>query len=41
MTDELIREVTLDGPERGLLLLRLKDEVNMTIDAYKTLYNSR
>lgn len=38
--DELIRQVTLDGPERGLLLLRVRDEIRMTIDAYKTLYDS-
>ena len=36
--DELIRQITLDGPERGLLLMRMKDEIRMTIDAYKTLY---
>lgn len=38
--DELIRQITLDGPERGLLLLRVRDEIKMTIDAYKTLYDS-
>merc|ERR1719261_2372338 len=38
--DELIRQVTLDGPERGLLTLRVRDEIRMTIDAYKTLYAS-
>lgn len=38
--DELIRQVTLDGPERGLLCLRVRDEIRMTIDAYKTLYDS-
>merc|ERR1719502_200801 len=38
--DELIRQLTLDGPERGLLLLRVRDEIRMTIDAYKTLYDS-
>lgn len=38
--DELIRHVTLDGPERGLLCLRVRDEIRMTIDAYKTLYDS-
>ncbi|KAJ1458841.1 axonemal dynein light chain-domain-containing protein [Pelagophyceae sp. CCMP2097] len=37
---ELIRQITLDGPERGLLLLRARDEVRMTVDAYKTLYDS-
>jgi len=38
--DELIRHVVLNQPERGLLLLRMRDEVRMTIDAYKTLYES-
>lgn len=38
--DELIRHVTLDGPERGLLLMRTRDEIRMTIDAYKTLFTS-
>ena len=32
--------MTLECPERGLLLLRVRDEVTMTIDAYKTLYES-
>lgn len=38
--DEIIRQVALDGPERGLLLMRTRDEVRMTVDAYKTLYTS-
>ena len=38
--DELIRQVTLDLPERGLLLLRTRDEARMTLDAYKTLYEA-
>uniref|UniRef100_A0A7S3DFN4 Uncharacterized protein n=1 Tax=Palpitomonas bilix TaxID=652834 RepID=A0A7S3DFN4_9EUKA len=38
--DELIREVTIDCPERGLLLLRVRDEIRMTIAAYQTLYES-
>ena len=38
--DEIIRQVTLDGPERGLLLMRTRDEIRMSIDAYKTLYTS-
>jgi hypothetical protein len=41
IADELIRQVTLDGPERGLLLLRVRDEARMTADAYKILYESR
>ena len=38
--DELIRQVTLSEPERGLLLLRIRDEARMTIAAYQTLYLS-
>ena len=38
--DELIRQVALDGPERGLLMMRVRDELRMTIDAYKTLFAS-
>merc|ERR1711988_1600148 len=38
--DELIREVTITCAERGLLLLRVRDEIRMTIAAYQTLYES-
>lgn len=38
--EELIRQVALDGAERGLILMRTKDEIRMTIDAYKCLYSS-
>mmetsp|Transcript_35539 Transcript_35539/g.36214 ORF Transcript_35539/g.36214 Transcript_35539/m.36214 type:complete len:237 (+) Transcript_35539:175-885(+) len=38
--DELIRQVALDGAERGVLLMRTRDEIRMAIDAYKTLYSS-
>ncbi|KAG7476217.1 hypothetical protein JOB18_049146 [Solea senegalensis] len=38
--DELIRQVTINCAERGLLLLRVRDEIQMTIAAYKTLYAS-
>lgn len=38
--DELIRQVTINCAERGLLLLRVRDEVRMTIAAYQTLYES-
>lgn len=38
--DELIRQVALDSPERGLLLLRVRDELRLTTDAYKTLYDA-
>jgi len=38
--DELIRQVALEGPERGLLMMRTRDELRMSIDAYKTLFAS-
>lgn len=38
--DELIRQVAIESPERGLLLMRVRDEVRMTISAYQTLYQS-
>ncbi|UYV64769.1 DNALI1 [Cordylochernes scorpioides] len=38
--DELIRQVTVNCAERGLLLLRVRDELRMTLAAYQTLYES-
>merc|ERR1712123_253438 len=38
--DEIIRQVTINCAERGLLLLRIRDEINMTLEAYKTIYES-
>merc|ERR1712167_35256 len=38
--DELIRQITINCAERGLLLLRVRDELRMTIAAYQTLYES-
>ncbi|EEH56070.1 flagellar inner dynein arm light chain [Micromonas pusilla CCMP1545] len=38
--DEMIRQVTINCAERGLLLLRIRDEMRMTIQAYQTLYES-
>ncbi|XP_011255828.1 axonemal dynein light intermediate polypeptide 1 [Camponotus floridanus] len=38
--DELIRQVTVNCAERGLLLLRVRDEIKMTLAAYQTLYQS-
>uniref|UniRef100_A0A3Q3FQA6 Axonemal dynein light intermediate polypeptide 1 n=1 Tax=Labrus bergylta TaxID=56723 RepID=A0A3Q3FQA6_9LABR len=35
--DELIRQVTIDCAERGRLLSRVRDEIQMTIAAYRTL----
>lgn len=39
--DELIRQVTIECMERGVLLVRVRDEISMTIAAYQTLYESR
>jgi dynein light intermediate chain, axonemal len=39
-TDEVIRQVTLGSHERGLLLLRIRDELQLTLAAYETLYHS-
>lgn len=39
-SDEIIRQVTVNCAERGLLLLKVRDEINMTIAAYQTLYES-
>uniref|UniRef100_UPI003590200C 33 kDa inner dynein arm light chain, axonemal-like n=1 Tax=Myxine glutinosa TaxID=7769 RepID=UPI003590200C len=38
--DELIRQVSINCVERGLILLRVRDELRMTIAAYETLYES-
>ncbi|RKO98182.1 hypothetical protein CXG81DRAFT_23968 [Caulochytrium protostelioides] len=38
--DELIRQVAISCQERGLLLLRVRNEIRMTLAAYQTLYES-
>eukprot|EP01006_Ploeotia_vitrea_P037630 TRINITY_DN66156_c4_g4_i2.p1 TRINITY_DN66156_c4_g4~~TRINITY_DN66156_c4_g4_i2.p1 ORF type:complete len:239 (-),score=120.56 TRINITY_DN66156_c4_g4_i2:83-799(-) len=38
--DELIRQVTINCAQRGLLLLRVRDEIRMTLASYQTLYES-
>ncbi len=38
--DELIRQVTINCLERGILLMRIKKEIEMTINSYQTLYES-
>ena len=38
--DEIIRQVTTECPERGLLLVKVRDEIKMTIASYQTLYES-
>ncbi|XP_028281863.1 axonemal dynein light intermediate polypeptide 1-like [Parambassis ranga] len=38
--DELIRQVTINCAERGLLLLHVRDEIQSTLDAFRTLYDS-
>lgn len=39
-SDELLRQVTINCAERGLLLMRVRDEVRMTLAAYDALYES-
>lgn len=36
----MIRQVAINCAERGLLLLRVRDELQMTLRAYQTLYES-
>ncbi|KAL3674253.1 hypothetical protein V7S43_000210 [Phytophthora oleae] len=38
--EEIIREVACECPERGLVLLRVRDELRLTIEAYQTLYHN-
>lgn len=38
--EELIRHVTINCTERGQLLLRIRDEIAMSMSAYETLYCS-
>jgi len=38
--NELIRQITINCAERGLLLLRVRDEIRMTISTYQTTYES-
>ncbi|KAJ8576510.1 hypothetical protein ON010_g2705 [Phytophthora cinnamomi] len=38
--EELIREVECECPERGLMLLRVRDELRLTIEAHQTLYHN-
>jgi len=38
--NELIREITINLPERGLLSLRIRDEAKMTIETNQILYQS-
>jgi len=38
--DELIRQITINCAERGLLLLRVRDEIRMSISCFQTLYES-
>jgi len=38
--DELIRQITVNSLERGLLTLRVRNEIRMTIAAYQIIYES-
>ncbi|CAI2378516.1 unnamed protein product [Moneuplotes crassus] len=38
--DELIRQITINCNDRGYLLVKVRNEINMTIQAYQSLYES-
>jgi dynein light intermediate chain len=38
--DELLRQVALESPERGLMMLRVRDQLRMTIACYQTLFHN-
>jgi dynein light intermediate chain len=38
--DEILRQVTVNCAERGILLLRARNEINATFQAYHTVYES-
>lgn len=38
--DEIIRQVTINNAERGLLLMRIRDEIRMTLAAHIRLFES-
>jgi dynein light intermediate chain len=40
LSEELIREITCECPERGLVLLRVRDELRLSVEAYQTLYHN-
>lgn len=39
LLDEMIRQVACQCSEQGLLLLRVRDEMRMTMSMYQTLYH--
>ncbi|CAI2372284.1 unnamed protein product [Moneuplotes crassus] len=38
--DEMIRQITINCNDRGYLLVKVRNEINMTIQAYQSLYES-
>lgn len=38
--DEIIRQETLNCVERGLMMIHVRDEINMTFETYQKLYES-
>ena len=38
--DELIRQITINCSQRGLLLVRVRDEIKMSLEAHQKLYES-
>jgi dynein light intermediate chain len=40
LIDELIRQVAIESPETGVLFVRIRDEINMTLSAYETIFGA-
>merc|ERR1719453_107192 len=38
--DELIRQLTIECEDRGMMLLRVRDQIRLSIAAYQTLYHT-
>lgn len=39
-TDEVIRQTTLNCVKRGRMMVKIRDEINITIDGYQKLFES-
>ena len=38
--NELIRQITIDCPERGFLLASIRDEIKYTLNTFENLYDN-
>jgi dynein light intermediate chain len=38
--DELIRQIAITTPETGTLLVQIRDEINMSLSGYETIFSS-